>query len=366
MAFAARNSILHLSLIEGIGPATIDQIIRRLPDNLSLDAVHDLSSSDLISFFGLSERIAHKIVTGLQCTRALDREYALIEKYAISWATVLDAEYPAELRTIDAPPALIYWRGNLADTQQSIAIVGARKAHTYAQRAIDGLVPTLVDAGWTIVSGGALGADTMAHQAALNAQGRTVAIIGSGLLSPYPSANKKLFEDIIASGGALMSIFGLNAPAAPGNFFARNRIISGMSRGCIVVQAAEKSGTKITARCALDQGKEVFAVPGPVDDELSAGCHYLIQQGAKLITCAKDVLIEFGQQAHAKAELQQQMNMFASPHEAAILAACREPQSVDDLVASLALPLSELHSLLFDLQIAGKLRQDFTGMWVSK
>jgi Predicted Rossmann fold nucleotide-binding protein involved in DNA uptake len=151
----------------------------------------------------------------------------------------------------------------------------------------------MVENGWVIVSGGAIGADSMAHAKTVACGGRTMAIIGSGLLNPYPSSNEKLFNDILASGGLILSPFGMQTVARPGNFPARNRVIAGLSLGCVVVQAAKKSGASITAQLALDNGREVFAVPGLFHDELSIGCHALIQQGAKIISDAYDILAEF-------------------------------------------------------------------------
>ena len=159
---------------------------------------------------------------------------------------------------------------------------------------VTSFIPELVHNGCSIVSGGALGIDGLAHRATLEAQGVTVAVLGSGLLKPYPAAHKTLFKKIIECRGALVSCFPLLTEPKPALFPARNRIIAGLSRGCLVVQAGIPSGALITAQYAVDEGREVFAVPGSLDNPLSVGCHRLISQGATLVTSASDILASFG------------------------------------------------------------------------
>ena len=242
--------------------------------------------------------------------------------------------------------------------------------------AIDQLVPPLVQNGWAIVSGGARGADSMAHRKALDAAGVTVAVLGSGLLCPYPAENKELFQEILAQGGAMVSNFPLGMRPLPDNFPARNRVIAGMSRGCIVIQAAAKSGARITADFCLSQGREVFAVPGPINDGLSAGCHELIGQGATLVTHAGQIMGAFGYelpiispQKSSRSTGQKALFTPASyaepidPAEAALLNTCAQPSTVDELLEATGLPLIQLSKMLFDLQIKGKLTQNMAGLW---
>lgn len=234
-----KNIILHLSLIDGIGPATIATLCARAENLADLYAC---SSHDLIHRYGIAPAYAAKIMQGFADNSLLERELARIEKHAISWTTIIDENYSHDLRAIYAPPAVIYWRGILPTKEEStIAFVGSRKANRYGETTISTLVTPLAQQGWWIVSGGALGADSMAHEAALKAQGKTVAVLGSGLLQPYPRTNIRLFERIIEGGGALVSSFPLSQGALPGNFPARNRIIAGMSKGCVVIQAAQKA-----------------------------------------------------------------------------------------------------------------------------
>ncbi len=247
-------------------------------------------------------------------------EQELLIKHNIRRITASDVEYPSYLKEIHCPPPQLYVQGELLNSYTKlIAVVGSRKADSYGERVIASLVPELVAHGWAIVSGGALGADSFAHKATLQARGRTIVILGSGLLMPYPSSNRKLFSSIVDQGGSLVSSFSLDTPAYPSNFPARNRIISGMSRGVIVAQAAEKSGARITAHLALEQGREVFAIPGPIDHALSIGCNRLIQQGAKLVQTIDDIFTELGEQVQAKAapsiDLSAEEELYGMPFE---------------------------------------------------
>ena len=378
-----RTIILHLSLIDSIGPSAVERIMSSIGiDNL--DQLYSFSESDFMYRCGLSAKQAAKIVPGLSDARVLEQELELIDTHKISWAYSKDDHYPELLKTIHIPPTVLYWQGTLPG-QQAIAIVGSRDANAYGRMAIDQLVPPLVQHGWAIVSGGARGADTMAHRKALDEGGVTVAVLGSGLLCPYPSENKGLFQEILAEGGAVVSNFPLGMRPLPDNFPARNRVIAGMSRGCIVIQAAAKSGARITADFCLSQGREVFAVPGPIDDLLSAGCHELISQGAKLTTNASQVLIEFGfdisqpemlkkvknnqihPEEHLKGASRRVTPAFyaepVDPVEAAIITACTGPCSVDELMEATGLPLIQMSKVLFDLQIKGKLTQNMAGLW---
>ena len=372
-----QHVILHLSLIDGIGPATIAQLCARITEQHDISDLYVCSARDMVERYQIAPSYASKIVAGLADRSLFDQEYARIEKHAISWATILDEHYPLDLRTIYAPPSVIYWRGTLpTEENPSIAFVGSRKANRYGETAIHTLVAPLVQQGWCIVSGGALGADSMAHEAALQAQGKTVAVLGSGLLQLYPRTNIRLFERIVDAGGALVSSFPLMQGALPGNFPARNRIIAGMSKGCVVIQAAQKSGARITALFALEQGREVFAVPGMIDDELAQGCNALIQEGAKLVMTPDDILAEFDPKVK-KAGIpiaMQQMTLYDLPEkpqaapqeqtiEGKISRVCKNGVTTDELLLETGLSLPELTEKLFDMQIEGLIEQNSAGMW---
>lgn len=369
--------ILHLSLINGLNPAVIDRILAHVPPEQLGDLYMMLPSA--LMQLGIPESGATKVFNGLRDLHILELTLKQIEDNRIAWTTVLSDDYPESLKMIHMPPPIIYWQGSdFVAHEKCMAIVGSRQANRYGELFINQIVPDLVAQQWTIVSGGAVGADAMAHQAALHHGGRTVAVLGSGLLKPYPASNRRLFEDIIASGGMVLSQFSLNADGFQANFPARNRVISGLSRGCVVVQAAEKSGARITADFALEQGRDVFAVPGPVGDELSVGCHRLIQDGAKLVMNAADIIREYEgvftpiakQEGSTLARIRREA---AVPKEAPlpelgtlegiIVRACETPCSMEELLLKTSLGLADMQNKLFLMQLEGLIRQDFSGMW---
>ncbi len=377
------NVILHFSLIDGIGYAAVDRIVKKKSWDMDLCDVYTLRAWEIVHLFGVSQARAELIVAGLGRRDMLEREHELISRHNVSWMTVYDERYPWQLKNIHSPPIVVYTQGAQLAGQKMLAVIGSRRANFYGMSVIAGWVPELVRCGWTIVSGGAVGADTAAHRVTIDSGGQTVAVLGSGLLEPYPVRNKKLFGDIISSGGTLVSIFPLTAQPLASNFPARNRVIAGLSRGCLVVQAGENSGTRITARYALEEGRELFAVPGPVDDELCAGCHALIQDGAKLVTNVDDILVEFNEEACRETCTSSALTsntgcLKATPCPdasgsrcsykaegpgAIIMRSCRQACSVDDLAHKTGLSLSDLYVYLFDLELAGMIRQESNGLW---
>lgn len=363
-----KKILLHLSLIDGIGPGIIQKIVASKPKHIAWSDLSYFSVSDWV-LLAIPIRIAEKIVVGLQ-TDYLAQEQALVEKYQMNWTTILDPEYPDLLKHIHLPPSILYWQGTLPkDGTKTIAVVGARKADEYGKRAIERLIPPLVHHGITVVSGGALGADSMAHRVTLDAGGTTIAVLGSGLLQPYPRENIRLFDRIIEQAGAVVSSFPVRTAPCPGNFPARNRIIAGLSSGVIVVQASRKSGARITAQFALEQGRDVFSVPGPIDNELSEGCHALIQEGAKLVAEPLDILQEWAIEErddgkkHEAGDQYGALSQTDDPIKIALMKACMHPQSVDNLALQLNCSVLDIQRHLFDLQIAGLIEQDFTGLW---
>lgn len=368
MNYTVSQFILHLSLIEKIGPSHIQRIITNL-NSYEVDHWYRLGVSDFIQL-GITELAADRIVTGLRNKAVLEKELILIEQSKINWMTVLDFEYPYLLKNILLPPPILYWKGAMPKGQNNLAVVGSRDATQYGYDATLSIVTPIVQHGWGIISGGAVGIDTMAHKIALAQGGATAAILGSGLLNLYPHQNFKLFDQILENKGVLISSFPLLMEPLPQNFPARNRIIAGMSRGCLVVQAAAKSGARITADFCLSQGREVFAVPGRFDDYLSSGCHALIQQGAKLTTQAQDILGEFGQEFKPifKEDKPLVLPIFTvacqeDPVEQALIVACAQPCSMDELIDQTGIPLIELTHLLFNLQIKGRICQNMAGLW---
>lgn len=390
-----KRILLHISLIQGVGPAGALKLIKhvfneRYPDmldadlheiithqdELDLDHVYFYSINDLMRLAGFSEKMARLLVAGLSDTSKLDQECQLLEKENIKLITLFDQEYPEILQQIYLPPLVLYCKGaELTSVAKRISIVGARKATHYADMVIQELVPLLVAHDWEIVSGGAIGADAMAHAATLHSGGKTVAVLGSGLLRPYPEANYKLFDQIAEQGGSVLSSFSLQTPPEKGNFPARNRIIAGLSQGCIVVQAGQKSGALITAQFALENGRQVFAVPGPIHDELSIGCHDLIKQGAKLVASIGDILEEFNESVSVSTfgtarrdgaphalhvpEMHREVLDEADP----VLRVLTSAATLDELCFKTGFDVVELQNRLFELQLEGKVVQRFTGAW---
>lgn len=358
--------ILQLSLIEEVGPATIGHLLEKIgADNLL--SLHQFKLLDLQKL-GFSPKKAQLILAGLRDTKSLEQELSLIAKHRVNWITILDSAYPENLKQISGAPAVLYWQGDLLNLlKRSLAVVGARKANNYAKTVIDQIVPELVLAGYTIVSGGALGVDAMAHRATLQAGGKTIVVCGTGLVHSYPAVHKKLYEQIIASGGAVVSCFNMATTGMPGNFPARNRIISGLSQGCLVVQAASSSGAKITAQFALEQGRELFVVPGLFGDELSAGCHELAQQGAKVIHTCEDIFIELQPErkafTHKPVVVSTNLLKSACSLDDLIINLCSRQISIDDLQVELNLSIVAVQDRLFDLQLQGRVKQNFAGLW---
>jgi len=381
--------LLHLSLISGIGPKIVLKIVKKFFDNfysnqinsqiksldIDLERLYQYKTVDFTQKFEISVNIAQKLFAGLQDKTVLEKELNLIGRHKIELFTFLDLQYPKMLKEIYLPPIILYSKGEALSAQDKrLAIVGARKANLYAKQVIETFVPGLVENGWQIVSGGAIGADSMAHVATLNARGKAIAVLGSGLLNVYPACNEKLFEDIVDSGGTLLSPFPLQFAPEKGNFPSRNRIISGLCQGCIIVQAARKSGALITANFALDQGRQVFAVPGSIHDELSLGCHEIMKQGAKPVSCVEDVLEEYSSnlkveevemQSKEKAKEEDVKKRVVEPNEEdnGLLNLLKHPCNVDELSIKSGLNLSELQTKLFELQLEGKVKQNFAGSW---
>ena len=373
-----REVILHLSLIDRVGPGTIQTIMQSQKSDVTASDFYSFSAADWCALYGVSLRTADIIVAGLADKKMLENELALIAEHAIKWAIISEQYYPALLREIYVPPAVIYWQGSEFDdvTVKNIAVVGSRKSSSYGQKVVNNIVPELVGAGCTIVSGGALGIDAMAHDATLKSGGKTVVVLGSGLLNLYPKVNKRLFAAIREHGGIIMSAFPLNTEPKSCNFPARNRIIAGLAHGCLVVQAAQKSGSLITAHYALEQGREVFAIPGAIDDELSIGCNMLVQQGAKLVLSAQDIMNELGIERvmiqdvqKTMSHVQQQLFLdddttMYTEEQKAVLTMCQQPISLEDITYLLGLDVFTVQSVLFDLQLDGKVYNDM-GMWKS-
>lgn len=278
---------IALKSVSGIGNLTFKALL----DNFgSPSLILNAPVSKLTGITGITKKMALAINSFSDWDK-VNQSFELLNKNKIAIITYQDDNYPEKLKNIYDRPPFLYVCGSLMKDDINIAIVGSRRATTYGKYTTERISRELAQKGVTVVSGMARGIDTAAHRGALGARGRTIAVLGSGLDVIYPPENKKLFAEIIEN-GAVISEFPMGTPPIAANFPSRNRIISGMSYGVLVVEAGEKSGSLITARLALEQGREVFAVPGSVETPTSRGTNRLIKEGAKLIENAEDILEE--------------------------------------------------------------------------
>ena len=281
-------SLIHLNMIQGVGLKTV-QVLRDVFG--SAERALQATSEELRKTEQLSPTM-RDLLSRKPVQYPIERELELIHEYGCQVVTLYDDAYPSRLKEIDTPPVVLYIRGELTtEDTLSISLVGSRDAKDYGRKVGYRLSYQLAQRGLTVVSGLAKGIDTSAHRGTLEAGGRTIAVMGSGLSFIYPAANSALAEKITAS-GALISEFPMGVKPKPRNFPRRNRIISGLTLGTVVVEASNRSGALITARLAGEQGREVFAVPGEIFSELSTGTHKLINNGAKLINTVDDLLSE--------------------------------------------------------------------------
>jgi DNA processing protein len=360
---------LALSLTPGLGPTKA----RKLAEHFgSPEAVFRASLTELEST-GIKAISAQSLATGKSMELARE-ELARAADAGVTVLSVADANYPPRLTEIYDPPAILYVRGDTeALTKPGIAVVGTRHPTPYGSGMAERLACDLAAQGLVIISGMARGVDTASHRGAISAKGKTVAVFGTGVDVIYPKENSRLSEQILALGGALISEFPLGTFAAPQNFPIRNRILSGMSVGVLVVEAAEYSGTRITARLALEQNRDVFAVPGNVTNKNSWGPNTLIKQGAKLVATWEDVWEDLPTEVRLALTpptcLESQASPAASlfpddglpPHEKLLLSLLKadEATHIDELVEKLESKMSssEIFAALFELELTGKVRQ---------
>jgi DNA processing protein len=320
----------------------------------SLENAWRASEDDFLNA-GLDEKIAQKICTERKNINP-DKEFEKLAKEKINLITEADEAYPKLLKEIYDPPAVLYMKGEFKPQDDfGLAIVGTRKPTSYGIQAAGNLARDLSEAGLTIVSGLALGIDTLAHKSCLETKGRTIAVIGSGLdqNSIYPSSNRKL-ADMISENGAVISEYPIGTEAMPYHFPARNRIISGLSLGVLVVEATEKSGTLLTANHALSQNRQVFAVPGPIYSPTSFSPNNLIKMGAKLVANIQDILEELNLASLAK-QIEVKEIIPDTREEALILELLsREPIHIDKIVIETKLDTATVCSTLTLMEMKGK------------
>ena len=359
---------LALALTPGLGPTRVRKLIEHFgnPENVFRASLTELEAT------GMQSVSAQSLATGKSLELA-QQQWAKAIEVGAKIITLGDPEYPLRLKEIYDPPVVLFVRGDVEIlSRPGIAVVGTRHPTPYGTGMAERLSTDLVVHGLVIISGMARGVDSAAHRGTLAARGKTVAVFGTGIDVMYPKENTRLAEQILALGGALISEFPIGTFAAPQNFPIRNRIISGMSVGVLVVEAAEYSGTRITARCALEQNRDVYAVPGNVTNKGSWGPNTLIKQGAKLVATWEDVWEDLPADVQAaltpaanESSESQTASLFPdetiSPHERRILSMLKPDESthIDERVERLEpeLSSSEIFAALFELELNGKVKQ---------
>ncbi|MBE2221479.1 MAG: DNA-protecting protein DprA [Anaerolineae bacterium] len=344
---------LGFNIVKGIGPAKVQALLDYYGD---LSAAWVAPEPQLVRI-GLDQRALGTLCEARN-SLDLDAELAKVEASGIQLLTWQMPEYPAYLKETPTPPPLLYVAGDLLEVDRfAVAVVGTRRLTSYGRQMTKDLVTGLVLSGVTVVSGLARGIDAVAHKTAVSLGGRTIAVLGSGLDCIYPAEHRPLAAQIKEGNGALISEYGLGVRPEAKNFPPRNRIISGLSLGVIVVEAGERSGALITTNFALEQNRDVFAVPGNVNSPASAGPNKLIQQGAKLITNVDDVLEELN--LHMVAEKTAvQLALPGSNEEIALYThLSAQPVHIDELRRATGLSSSDVSSTLTLMELKGMVQQ---------
>ena len=356
----SREALVALNMVEHVGPIRVRQLLAHFGEAA---AILQASKQHLLQVRGIGDDTAEAIA-GWEKSIDLSAELQRIRDFGCHVITQSDEEYPEVLKQIYDPPIVLYVKGQLTSKDKNaVAIVGSRQTTHYGIEVARKFGYQLAYVGVTVVSGGARGIDTAAHQGALNAKGRTVAVLGTGINIVFPPENAELFERIAAN-GAVLTQFPFNRPADKQSFPIRNRIVAGMTLGTVVVEANLTSGALITANFATEYGRQVFAVPGRIDSPRSKGCHELIKKGAKLCEGAEDILSEFEYLFPAS-------NRPPAPNETGVLPALalseneqkvydvlgQEETTIDDVIRRSGLPTSAVSVALLGLEMKRVIRQ---------
>lgn len=334
-------------MVPGVGPVLFKRLVGRFGKP---ETVFKASISSIREVEGIGERLASEILS-FQKWKDAEAEAAKAERFGAAIVTMADKDYPKNLLNIYDPPPYLYVKGQLKEDERSIAVVGSRFASPYGKLAAEGLSRDISRNGYAVISGMARGIDTAAHKGALSASGRTVAVLGSGIDVVYPSENKGLYDEICQE-GAVISELPMGTGPLSENFPARNRIISGISLGVVIVEATLKSGSLITAICAAEQGRDVFAVPGNINSKGSKGTNKLIKDGAKLVDEVSDILEEI-----APASAASKVTLNLTKEETLIMEALAEPVQIDDIAGISGMNVSSLSAILLNLELSGMVRQ---------
>ena len=352
---SSREILIWLNSLN-IGNKNIEKIMEQVPQLMDL---WNLSNNEIYNLKGIKPNIKDKIIQNRN-EDYFNRLFIAIDKHNIDITTIFDKDYPNRLHYIYDSPKVLYRKGKFSNKDElSMAIVGSRKATSYGKWATEKFVRELVKLDVTIVSGLALGIDGIAHKVALEEGGRTIGVLGNGLDTIYPKKNKDIYEDI-PQNGAIITEYFLGVPPLAYNFPQRNRIISGISLGVIVIEAKEKSGSLITAYHALEQGKEVFALPGNINSIFSKGTNKLIKDGAKLIMDIDDILEEvYELQSKIIEKKVEDIDVSGlSPLELKVFDLIKEgPIHCDSIAFNTGLDISTVYSILTILELKGMIKE---------
>jgi DNA processing protein len=346
---------LALKTVPGVGNRLFLHLVEHFGGP---EKVFKASAAELLKVDGINARLSSAIINH-RVPKEVEEDLALVRNNGFRIVTFSDPDYPALLRHIHDPPPVLYVYGRLRADSLNIAIVGSRNATPYGRITTERLSADLAQRGFTVVSGMARGIDSAAHMGALSAAGETIAVFGCGLGTIYPAENKTLFHKIAAS-GAVISEFPFLTPPEAHNFPVRNRIISGLALGVVIVEATHKSGSLITARLAAEQGREVFAVPGSVTSFKSMGTHRLIKQGAKLVENVSDIIEELNidQTTPSAGPREIGLAIDLTREEKIILNELNPyPIHIDKLVRQVSLSVGEVSSVLLQLELKGLVTQ---------
>lgn len=339
-----------------IGNGNIEKIMNQLP---KLSNIWDMSHREIYELQNINDNIKEKIIEK-QNEAYLSKIFNIIEKQEVEVITIFDENYPEGLKNIYDKPLVLYIKGEvIKEDNLALAVVGSRKATSYGKWATEKFVEELVRLGVTIVSGLAIGIDSVAHNAALKLKGRTIGVLGNGLDIIYPKRNKDLYREI-SNNGALITEYFFGVQPLPYNFPQRNRIISGLSLGVIVIEAKEKSGSLITAQHALEQGKEVFALPGNINSIFSRGTNRLIMNGAKLIMDIEDVVEEIYQLQEKVKMIKKETVDYSqlSDLEKKVVKVIMEgPIHCDSIAIRTGLDISTVNSVITILELKGLIKE---------
>ncbi len=370
------RDLLALTLIKGLGPVRIDRLIQAVG---SPGAVMSMSQSQLTRVEGIGQRTASSIVISRpEASSRVDEELQILSDAGCSMVTMMDEHYPSLLRAIPGAPPILQYRGSIDPEihKHTLAMVGSRRCTIYGTEQASRFAGSLASAGFTIVSGGARGIDSAAHLGAINAGGQTLVVLGCGLGHVYPKENAELFDRVVEQGGAIISELPYHTPPSSENFPARNRIISGLSLGTLVLEAGRRSGALITARHAVeDHGREVFAIPGRIDSSASGGSNDLLKSGAHLVTEPGEIIEilerSAGNLKRGVRQAQRPNQHTSAPASAptpepigevdpvarSILETLSEPKTGDQIAEQLGLEPGQVRAAATMLEIQGRIRR---------